>query len=201
MHKAIITDLNKCVGCMACSVGCKAVNGVDIGQQWIKIKRVGPYPIEGGSGQFPDVEMYFLPMQCQQCENAPCIEVCPTGASFREDETGYVMVDTDACIGCGLCVTACPFGARQIDEDAGIVRKCTLCHELTADGSDVPACVHNCNCGARLFGDFDDPESDVCREMARYSEDCIHELADETGAHPVTRYILSPKYASWTGEC
>ena len=191
----LVTDLDKCIGCHACEVACKNENDVALGVYWNHLIQVGPH------GTFPELEQYWLSLQCQQCENAPCIEVCPTGASFREDETGYVMVDTDACIGCVLCLTACPFGARQIDEDAGIVRKCTLCHELTADGSDVPACVHNCNCGARFFGDFDDPESDVCREMARYSEECIHELTDETGAHPVTRYILSPKYASWTGEC
>ena len=195
MRKGLLINLDRCSGCDSCVVCFKLEHGLPLGSAYNKVKAMGPF------GTFPNVEKYWLPIQCQQCENAPCIEVCPTGASFREDETGYVMVDTDACIGCGLCLTACPFGARQIDEDAGIVRKCTLCHELTADGSDVPACVHNCNCGARFFGDFDDPESDVCREMARYSEECIHELTDETGAHPVTRYILSPKYASWTGEC
>ena len=66
---AIITDLNRCTGCLACTVACKAINGVDVGNFWIKTLRVGPHPIEGGCGTFPDVEMYFLPVQCQHCEN------------------------------------------------------------------------------------------------------------------------------------
>ena len=84
-----------------------------------------------------------------------------------------------------------------MDEEHGVAQKCTLCSQITADGSDVPACVHNCNCGARFFGDYDDPESDVCREMAKYSEECIHALPDPGNAKPLTRYILSPKFASW----
>ena len=77
---AIITDLNRCTGCLACTVACKAINGVDVGNFWIKTLRVGPHPIEGGSGTFPDVEMYFLPVQCQHCENPECVKVCPTEA-------------------------------------------------------------------------------------------------------------------------
>ena len=138
MHKAIITDLNKCVGCMACSVGCKAVNGVDIGQQWIHIKRVGPYPIEGGSGQFPDVEMYFLPMQCQHCSNPECVTVCPTGASAIADD-GTIQIDAEQCIGCGMCLDACPYGVRYLDAN-NVAQKCNLCADQVADGG-LPQCV------------------------------------------------------------
>ena len=89
---AIITDLNRCVGCLACTVACKAINGVPIGNFWIKTLRIGPHPTESGSGHFPDVEMYFLPIQCQHCENPECVHVCPTGASYiRED--GTVQID------------------------------------------------------------------------------------------------------------
>ncbi|MEG0374051.1 MAG: 4Fe-4S dicluster domain-containing protein, partial [Raoultibacter sp.] len=76
---AIITDLNRCVGCLACTVACKAVNGVDVGSFWIKTLRIGPNLTEGGSGQYPDVEMYFLPVQCQHCADPECVKVCPTG--------------------------------------------------------------------------------------------------------------------------
>ena len=86
---------------------------------------------------------------------------------------------------------------RQFNEDAGVVQKCTLCAQITADGDGVPACVHNCNCGARFFGDYDDPESDVSRELAKYPEEAIHTLPDPNNAKPLTRYILSPKFASW----
>ena len=96
---AIITDLNRCTGCLACTVACKAINGVDVGNFWIKTLRVGPHPIEGGSGTFPDVEMYFLPVQCQHCENPECVTVCPTGASHKLED-GTVQIDKSKCIGC-----------------------------------------------------------------------------------------------------
>lgn len=194
MRKGLLINLDRCTGCDSCVVACKLEHGLGLGSAYNRVSAIGP------TGTFPDVEKYWLPFQCQQCENAACINVCPTGASFREDETGYVLVNQDLCIGCGLCIDGCPYGARQLNAELGVAQKCTLCHELTADGSDVPACVHNCNCGARFFGDFDDPESDVCKEMAKYSEDCIHSLPDLGDAHPVTRYILSPKYASWQDQ-
>ncbi|WP_418911427.1 4Fe-4S dicluster domain-containing protein [Adlercreutzia sp.] len=196
MTKAIITDLNRCVGCLACSVACKAVNNVPIGSYWNKVVRVGPNPIPGGSGQYPDVYMYFLPISCQHCENPECVKVCPTEASHVAED-GSIQIDKEKCIGCQYCIYACPYGVRQFNEDAGVVQKCTLCAQITADGDGVPACVHNCNCGARFFGDYDDPESDVCRELAKYPEEAIHTLPDPNDAKPLTRYILSPKFASW----
>ena len=196
MTKAIITDLNRCVGCLACSVACKAVNNVPIGSYWNKVVRVGPNPIPGGSGQYPDVYMYFLPISCQHCENPECVKVCPTEASHVAED-GSIQIDKEKCIGCQYCIYACPYGVRQFNEDAGVVQKCTLCAQITADGDGVPACVHNCNCGARFFGDYDDPESDVSRELAKYPEEAIHTLPDPNDAKPLTRYILSPKFASW----
>lgn len=196
MTKAIITDLNRCVGCLACSVACKAVNNVPIGSYWNKVVRVGPNPIPGGSGQYPDVYMYFLPISCQHCENPECVKVCPTEASHVAED-GSIQIDKEKCIGCQYCIYACPYGVRQFNEDAGVVQKCTLCAQITADGDGVPACVHNCNCGARFFGDYDDPDSDVSRELAKYPEEAIHTLPDPNDAKPLTRYILSPKFASW----
>ena len=84
-HYAIVTDLNRCVGCLACSVACKAVNNVPIGNFWNKTLRIGPNPIEEG-GQFPDVYTYFLTVQCQHCENPACMKVCPTGATYKDDK-------------------------------------------------------------------------------------------------------------------
>ena len=191
MRKGLLVNLDRCSGCDSCVVACKLEHGLGLGSAYNRVAAVGPV------GTFPNVEKYWLPMQCQQCENPACVAVCPTGASYRESDTGYVLVEQDNCIGCGLCVQACPYGARQMNVQLGVAQKCTLCHEITADGSDVPVCVHNCNCGARFFGDFDDPESDVCREMAKYGEECVHALEDVDGAHPVTRYILSPEYAGW----
>ena len=191
MKNTLVIDLDRCSGCDSCVAACKMENQMNLGVVRNHVSAIGP------TGTFPDIEMYWLPMQCQQCENPHCVAVCPTGASYRDPKTGYVLIDKDKCIGCQYCLYGCPYGVRQMDEEHGVAQKCTLCSQITADGSDVPACVHNCNCGARFFGDYDDPDSDVCREMAKYSQDCIHALPDLGNAKPLTRYILSPKFASW----
>ncbi len=135
---AINTDLNRCTGCLACTVACKAINGVDVGNFWIKTLRVGPHPIEGGSGTFPDVEMYFLPVQCQHCENPECVSVCPTGAShIRED--GTIQIDKDKCIGCQFCAMACPYGVRYLNEEERVVEKCTLCESSARARASCPS--------------------------------------------------------------
>ena len=150
---AIITDLNRCTGCLACTVACKAINGVDVGNFWIKTLRVGPHPIEGGSGTFPDVEMYFLPVQCQHCENPECVKVCPTEASHVAED-GTIQIDKDKCIGCQFCAMACPYNVRYLNEEERVVEKCTLCEQLTSQGG-LPQCVAQCGGRARFFGDLD----------------------------------------------
>lgn len=191
MAKGLLINLDRCSGCDSCIVACKLENGLDLGHFYNKVISIGPV------GTFPNVEKYWLPSQCQQCKNPACVEVCPTAASYRDPKTGYVLINKEKCIGCKYCMYACPYGVRSFDKEHGCVEKCTLCSQITADGSDVPACVHNCNCGARFFGDFDDPDSDVCREMAKYPAEAIHALPDSGNAQPLTRYILSPKVASW----
>ena len=117
---AIITDLNKCVGCLACVVGCKSANDVPIGKFWNTVVRVGPTPkFEGANGK--DTEMYFLPLGCQHCANPECVNVCPTGASVKLDD-GTVQVDAEMCIGCGLCLSACPYDARYLNEESAWCR-------------------------------------------------------------------------------
>ena len=150
---AIITDLNRCTGCLACTVACKAINGVDVGNFWIKTLRVGPHPIEGGSGTFPDVEMYFLPVQCQHCENPECVKVCPTGASHKLED-GTVQIDKSKCIGCQFCAMSCPYGVRYLNEEERVVEKCTLCEQKIAQG-ELPQCVTQCGGRARYFGDLE----------------------------------------------
>ena len=193
---AIVTDLNRCVGCLACMVACKAVNNVPIGSYWNKVLRIGP-SLKPGATSAHDVEMYYLPVQCQQCTHARCVEVCPTGASYRDSESGIVLVNEAKCIGCQYCLYACPYGVRSFSEEDGVARKCTLCQHLTADGKADPACVHNCPGGARFYGDLDDPDSAVSRELAKYDDECIHTLGAPEGEEPLTRYILSPSTAHW----
>jgi Fe-S-cluster-containing dehydrogenase component len=207
MHNAIITDLNKCVGCMACSVGCKAVNNVPTGHYWQKVLRVGPTPRTGGTGQFPDVEMYFLPMQCQHCSNPMCVDVCPTEASYIASN-GTVQIDGDICIGCQLCVSACPYNVRYLDPDLNIVQKCNMCDKLVADGG-RPQCVEQCGGLARFFGDLDGdimdftgPYDRTLREymesgnVEAFEDSDVYHLPDE-GNGPALMYILRNR--EWKG--
>jgi DMSO reductase iron-sulfur subunit len=194
MTKAIITDLNRCVGCLACSVACKAVNNVPIGSYWNKVVRVGPNPIPGGSGQYPDVYMYFLPISCQHCENPECVKVCPTEASHVAED-GSIQIDKEKCIGCQFCVMACPYGVRAYDtsKDKGVIEKCTMCAHLI-DKGEKPACVKHCPGQARKFGDLDDPESDVSKLRAAKK---TYKLKD-VGNHPGVDYAMDK--CAWKGD-
>lgn len=98
------------------------------------------------------------------CERPPCIEVCVSGATYKNEENGLVLVDQDACIGCGFCVDACPYNVRYLDEKCGVVDKCNACLQRVEIGK-MPACVATCLGGARLFGDFNDSESTVSRAL------------------------------------
>ena len=207
---AIITDLNRCVGCLACTVACKAVNNVPVGAFWIKTLRVGPNPIEGGSGDWPDVEMYFLPIQCQHCADPECVKVCPTGASHKAAD-GTVQIDTSKCIGCQFCAMSCPYNVRYLNEEERVVEKCTLCEQKIAQG-ELPQCVAQCGSRARFFGDLEQgvdgfeapapPQALSCdyAEMQQtrvtlkeyvepYTEDEIHRLPD-VGNGPELMYLL-----------
>ncbi len=192
MRNCLVIDLDRCSGCDSCVVACKYAHSLDLGVCWNRVQQME-------SGTFPDVEQYWLPRQCQQCEDAPCLNVCPTGATYREDTYGIVIVDEEACIGCQLCMTACPYGARRFDEDKNVVEKCDCCIDRLKKG-EQPACVHNCCTGARLFGDLDDPDSDVAKAVAAAGEENCHRLPDNGGANPRTVYILHASTAAWIDE-
>ena len=194
---AIVTDLDRCVGCLACSVACKVVNGVPTGSFWNKTLRIGPNPREGGSGQWPDVELDFLNVQCQHCENPECVKVCPTGASHKTED-GTVQIDKSKCIGCQFCAMSCPYNVRYLNEEERVVEKCTLCGQLTSVGEE-PKCVAACCASARFYGDLDDPNSDASKALAAAGADSVHRLKD-VGNGPQTAYILSAKYAEWKEE-
>lgn len=219
MRNAIVTDLNRCVGCLSCSVACKAINDVPVGSFWNKVLRIGPNPKYDGA-QCPDVEMYFLPIGCQHCEDPECVAVCPTEASHVVSD-GSVQIDKEKCIGCQFCAMACPYGVRYLNEEERVVEKCTLCEQRTEQG-ELPQCVAQCCARARFFGDLDngfenfeapgeplsfgdDTSYETMREtrvtlgeyVKDFTEDQIYRLPD-VGNHPSFAYILRDR--NWWGE-
>ena len=214
----ILTDLNRCVGCLGCSVACKVVNGVEIGSFWNKVLRIGPFPDSEGA-QFPDVYTYFLPVTCQHCENPACVKVCPTGASQKLPD-GTVQIDKEKCIGCQFCAMACPYGVRYLNETERVVEKCTLCEQKIAQG-ELPQCVAQCGARARYFGDleqgidsfvgagkvsiaedagYDAVLSEFCTygDIAKpYTDSDVHHLPN-VGNDPSFLYIL--RNHEWKGE-
>ena len=196
----LVIDLDTCVGCQACVTACKGWNDQGYGAPLSDQDPYGAAP----SGTFLNrVHSYQItpedaapiivnmPRSCLHCDDAPCVTVCPTGASYKRTEDGIVLVNEDACIGCGLCAWACPYGARELDAAAGVMKKCTLCvdriyNENLPEEDREPACVRTCPTGARHFGDFADPQSHVSRLSAERGGMA---LMPELGTEPVNRYL------------
>lgn len=203
MAKMVIaTDVNRCVGCLACTVACKAVNGVPAGSFWNKVLRVGPIKKSDSYNAF-DMDMYYLTMQCQHCTNPECVSVCPTSASYVAED-GTIQIDPELCIGCQSCVSACPYSVRYLNEEAGVVEKCTLCEQKISEG-ELPQCVSQCTGMARFFGDLDEGiesfrgacNTVLGEKIESFSDEEIHHLVDE-GNGPSLVYIL--RRMSWQGE-
>ena len=136
-------------------------------------------------------------------EQPACVEVCPTGASYKRAEDGIVLVNEDICIGCKLCSWACPYGAREYDGDSGVMKKCTLCidriyNENLEETDRVPACVSTCPANARHFGDLGDPSSEVSRMV---EERQGYDLMPELHYQPVNKYLPPrPKSADYENK-
>jgi len=195
----LVTDLDTCVGCHACAVSCKEWNA---GGHSAPLTDTNPYGAHPGGVWFNRVHVYEtddgantrtvnFPRSCLHCEQPACVTVCPTGASYKREEDGIVLVNADTCIGCKLCSWACPYGAREFDEVDGVMKKCTLCvdriYNENIDPADrQPACVKACPAGARHFGDLGDPDSGISQLVKRRSG---FRLMPELGYEPVNRYL------------
>jgi len=188
---AYALDISRCIGCRRCVYACVEENNQsrDPQVQWIRV-----LGMEKGKGVdfsesdpyydpelVPEEGHFYVPVQCQQCQNAPCTKVCPTGATWTEKD-GIVVIDYDWCIGCRYCMAACPYGARHFNwsepsipagelntnthvlgnrpRPKGVVEKCTFCIQRTRAGR-YPACVEVCPVGARKFGNLLDPNSEI----------------------------------------
>ena len=196
-----LVDTTKCIGCGSCMLACQRENDVPDGQfrTWIeryvyfKDGTVKVDTNQNGAFSFSELppmeaslieKAFFVPKLCNHCENTPCVQVCPVGASFVTPE-GVVLIDNARCIGCSYCVQACPFGTRFINTKTGTADKCTWCYHRVTKGEN-PACVDVCPTGTRTFGDINDPDSDISKALAANRIDV---LKSYLGTRPKTRYI------------
>ena len=196
MRYGFVIDQNRCIGCHTCSVACKIENNLPDDMWWNRILTDGGDWVDIPAGEFPNSTISYVPVNCQHCENPACVKVCPVGATYKDADTGIVRQDADKCIGCRMCMSACPYtGVRSFNweepqfmlsvalgaadapsHQKHTVEKCTMCWHRIAKGEE-PECVWACPGRARFWGDFDDPESEVSKLIR--DKNCRQLLADE----------------------
>jgi len=205
----MVIDMERCIGCQACSTACMEENNVGLDHIWNRVLTVGGDEIDTPAGEYPEdgsdgtgtMSLDYQPTACQHCDNAPCVKVCPVNATYTRED-GIVEIDYEKCIGCRYCIAACPYNARVFNYDTpqqlpteghgnvperpqGVVGKCTFCTHRVEEDID-PACVVACPADARIFGDLDDPKSTVSQYVDKYEPD---QLLDELDVDPKTYYV------------
>lgn len=205
MKYGMVIDLDKCSGCMSCDVACKRENFTPPGVHWSKVHIYE-------TGKYPQTKLRSLPTLCMHCEEPACLRACPTGATSKRLD-GVVVIDNDRCVGCGYCALACPYEARvlnraeplpyhhphdftpfekigyfqrlgAVEHGKGVIEKCTFClHRLEQGGQ--PACVDTCPASARVFGDLDDPDSEVAQMIRNGASARLEAL----GTRPQVLYL------------
>ena len=207
-HMGFVIDAKYCVGCSACAMACKIENNLPDGIWWNRVLTDGGDNADTPSGTYAnrDLRLGYLTVACQHCENPACTRVCPVGATYKDAATGAVRQDMDKCIGCRMCMAACPYtGVRSFnweepkftvgfavgDADVPVhqkhtVEKCTMCWHRLAKGLQ-PACVEVCTARVRYFGDLNDPESEVSQLIATRQ---WKQLLPEKGTRPSVYYLV-----------
>lgn len=209
---AFLFDANKCIGCGLCVQACKLENGVPLeanaSRTWVEryvVTRDGtvhadaPHAgrdgfttslIDIGEGRTAVVrdediqKAFFIPKTCNHCDNAPCVQVCPVGATYQTAD-GVVLVDRDVCIGCGYCIMACPYGARFYHPVYKTAEKCTFCYHRLAKGM-KPACEVACPMGVRRVCNTEDSDDPVTRTIRAEK---VGVLKDDYGCNPQVYYL------------
>jgi Fe-S-cluster-containing dehydrogenase component len=212
-------DLSRCIGCRKCVYACVEENNQSLdpqihwitvlqfrkGEKWVDLEDAEKYY---SPEKVPQDDFFYMPVQCQQCENPPCVRACPTKATWK-DSDGIVVIDYNWCIGCRYCMAACPYGARRFNWAApnvpsekinpdthylgnrprykGVVEKCTLCVQRTRKGR-YPACVEACPVGARKFGNLLDPESEM-RYLIKHKR--VFRLKEDLNTDPKFYYFFA----------
>ncbi|OGA03480.1 MAG: hypothetical protein A3H35_17305 [Betaproteobacteria bacterium RIFCSPLOWO2_02_FULL_62_17] len=205
-------DATKCIGCLRCVEACKVENNVvrdahhfrtwveryvylegensariDSQQDPVNIAASGSEAEYRFANRYQDAKVekaFFVPKLCNHCEHPACVQVCPTGATYKTED-GVVLIDHEYCFGCRYCVQACPYGARFFNEEKGVTDKCTWCYHRITKGLQ-PACVDACPVGARIFGDLKDKQSPISLFIRNNR---VQVLKPETGNAPNVYYV------------
>ncbi|MBQ3386616.1 MAG: 4Fe-4S dicluster domain-containing protein [Eggerthellaceae bacterium] len=202
----MVIDMTHCIGCHTCSVACKVANNVPNGIWWNRVLTDGGPTMDTARGQYPNNTLNHVSISCQHCSNPACTKVCPVGATYKDRDTGIVRQDYDRCIGCRMCIAACPYtGVRSYNWDAPkysidfaagdievpahqkhTVEKCTFCYHRIAKG-EKPACMVLCPGRARYYGDLEDPNSEVSVLIATRQ---YKQLLPEKGTRPSVYFLI-----------
>jgi molybdopterin-containing oxidoreductase family iron-sulfur binding subunit len=212
-------DLSRCIGCRRCVYACVEENNqsrdpqihwISVlrfkkGEKWVDLVESEKYY---NPEKVPEEGYFYMPVQCQQCKNPPCVRACPTQATWKEPD-GIVVIDYNWCIGCRYCMAACPYGARHFNwtdpgrksgeinpqthylgnrpRYKGVVEKCTFCIQRTRNGR-YPACVEACPVGARKFGNLLDPNSEI-RYAIEHKR--VFRLKEDLNTYPKFYYFFA----------
>lgn len=180
----MLHDETSCIGCTACMDACRETNHVPEGVARLQIIRSEPI------GEFPNVAYEFFRHSCQHCTNAPCVDVCPTGASYIEISNGIVDVNKDLCIGCQYCIAVCPYRVRYINPETKTADKCNFCRDTNLAKGKQPACVESCPTKSLTFGDLNDPNSEISQKVR---ENQVYRTKVELGTDPNLFHIPAKK--------
>jgi Fe-S-cluster-containing dehydrogenase component len=195
----MVIDITKCTGCYNCFLTCRdefagndngsyAAAQPMSGMNWMKV-------LEKERGQYPKVKVAYTPVTCMQCENAGCIKVAQNNAVYRRPD-GIVIIDPVKAKGQKQIVNACPYRVIEWNEEKQVPQKCILCAHMLDKGEKVPRCVESCPTGALIFGDLDDPKSEISKLMAAGNTEALH---PEYGLKEKVRYIaLAKKFIAGT---
>jgi Fe-S-cluster-containing dehydrogenase component len=184
----LVIDISKCNACYCCFVACKdeywendyppyTSSQPRHGQNWINL-------VKRERGKYPYIRVAYMPVPCMQCQDAPCIKAAKDGAVYKRDD-GVVIIDPEKAVGQKQLVDSCPYGAIYWNEESNLPQKCTFCVHRLEEG-EIPRCVQSCPTGAMIFGDLDDPQSEVSQLLKAGGVEVYH---PEWNTQPNVYYV------------